>query len=111
VPSATATPVDQRLLASQNSPVVIRGNVFKPAAHRPVEISLFLAKPEHVKVKIYSLRGRLIKSIADEMVTAGRFETVWEGINANGEVVRSGIYIIDIEAESFKEKRKVAVVR
>jgi FlgD Ig-like domain len=110
-PSLTSTATERKRKPDKVAPVVIRGNVLKPSSKRPVQIAVFLEKPEHVKVKIYSMRGKLIKTLVDEVVQAGSFESAWEGVNKNGSVVRSGIYIVYIETESFKEKRKMVVIR
>jgi len=107
----TFTPTERKKIPDERSPVVIRGNVLKPSTHRPVQIGLFLKRSQRVVVKIYSLRGQLVKTLVDHVVDAGRFETIWEGVNVNGTVVRSGIYIVYIETESFKEKRKMVVIR
>ncbi len=107
----TVTPTELKRKPDKDTPVVIRGNVLKPSTQRPMQIAVYLEKSERVKVKIYSLRGKLIKTLVDEVVQAGNFEAIWNGVNKNGSVVRSGIYIVYIETESFTEKRKMVVIR
>ncbi|MBN1595208.1 hypothetical protein JW933_04700, partial [candidate division FCPU426 bacterium] len=109
-PTATCT-VDLFRRVSESSPVIIRGNVLRPSLRRPVQIEVFLEKTQRVRVRIYSMRGALVKTVVDEVAAAGRFETIWEGLNQQGELVRSGVYIIFIETDRFKEKRKMVVVR
>lgn len=91
--------------------MVIKQNVVRPSVNKPARIDVKIAKAQRVVVKIYSLRGKLIKTLADRVANAGTFEAVWEGVNQKGNLVSSGIYIVHIKTDTFEEKRKLAVVR
>jgi len=106
----TATPTIYVTLASPD-PVVIKQNVVRPSVNKAARIDVKIAKAQRVVVKIYSLRGKLIKTLADRVVNAGTFEAVWEGVNQKGRLVSSGVYIVHIKTDTFEEKRKLAVVR
>ncbi len=77
---------------------------------RPARIRVQLDRPQKVKIVIYSQRGRVVKEIADELVSAGTFETVWDGGNRYGQMVPAGIYIVYIQTEHFQEKKRIAIV-
>jgi hypothetical protein len=104
------TPTSYVTIASA-APVVIKQNIVRPGMNKPVHIGVKIAEAQRVVVKIYSLRGKLIKTLADHVTDAGTFETVWEGVSQKGELVGSGIYIVHIKTDTFDEKRKLAVVR
>lgn len=61
-----------------------------------------------VKVSIYDLRGRLVKVLMDE-VKGSTFEAAWNGVNAAGSIVSSGVYIVTVETDTFTETQKVIV--
>jgi flagellar hook assembly protein FlgD len=91
--------------------VVIRGNVVRPAAAQPLHVDVLLEKSQRVTITIYNRNGQFIKTVTDEVANAGTFNAVWEGVNAKGQIVSSGIYIVLIKTDTFEEKRKVVVVR
>lgn len=74
-------------------------------------ISIHLDSTQHVVIRIYTQTGKLVKVLEDKTADAGTFETVWNGANANGRVVSSGVYLVEIQTDHFKEKRKVVVVK
>jgi flagellar hook assembly protein FlgD len=108
-PTATATVYIK--YATGDTPVVVRQNVIRPSENRPVVIGVHLAEAQHVAIRIYTQTGKLVKVLEDRMVEAGTFEAVWSGVNQNGSVVRSGVYLVEIQTAHFTEKRKVVVVR
>ncbi len=62
-------------------------------------ISFTLSKEAEVTLRIYDVRGRLIKVLLDqEPLTPGITEAVWEGRDGQGDIVSIGIYIVYIEA-------------
>jgi flagellar hook assembly protein FlgD len=91
--------------------VVILQNVIRPSANKPMSIGVHLDAAQHVVIRIYTQAGKLVKVLQDGIADAGTFEAVWNGANANGQVVRSGVYFIEIQTEHFTDKRKVVVVR
>ncbi len=109
--TATLTPKPRALQPGAGNPVVIRGNVLKPSTSHPMQIGLYLERTQRVKIKVYTLRGKLVITLVDRVVQAGSFEAAWNGANRDRLTVRSGVYIVYIETEEFKEKRKMVVIR
>jgi flagellar hook assembly protein FlgD len=65
----------------------------------------------HVKLVLYDLLGREVKILADRMHEAGNYEVEWDGRDANGGFVPSGIYTYSIEAGNLKSTKKLVIVR
>lgn len=65
----------------------------------------------HMSVKIYDISGRLIRVLVDSAVPAGRYEVVWDGRDAGGRTVASGIYFYRLDAGSFRQTRKMVLLR
>ncbi|MBN1595258.1 T9SS type A sorting domain-containing protein, partial [candidate division FCPU426 bacterium] len=107
----TITPTLFVKMPTKEAPVVIRQNVIKPSQSQPAQFSVQLDRAQHVTINIYTISGKLVKTVADRMADAGTFEEVWNGANKNGRIVSSGVYIVHIKTETFSEKRKIAVVR
>jgi hypothetical protein len=108
-PTPTLTP--KVVMPSPQEPVVIRQNVVRPASAQPLQVAVQLARAQHVTINIYTRSGKLVKTLMDQMQNAGTFDAVWQGVNAKGQVVGSGVYIVHIKTDTFEEKRKVVVVR
>ncbi|MEE8573285.1 MAG: T9SS type A sorting domain-containing protein, partial [Gemmatimonadota bacterium] len=64
-----------------------------------------------VNVKIYDVSGRLIRRIAGEEIQAGPHELSWDGIDASGAKVPSGMYFCRLEAGGQRETQKLTVLR
>jgi hypothetical protein len=62
-------------------------------------------------VGVYTLNGRLVRTLVDEHKTIGSYTLTWDGRNANGEAVASGIYLVRANGVGVKTVRKVAVVK
>ncbi|MDZ7371108.1 MAG: T9SS type A sorting domain-containing protein [candidate division KSB1 bacterium] len=60
-----------------------------------------------VKVQIYDVTGKLVMTLVDAKQTAGFYEVSWNGTNAEGVRVASGIYFCKMTAGSFTETRKM----
>jgi hypothetical protein len=64
-------------------------NPFNPRT----ELSYVLPREGRVKLGVFDLRGREIARLVDERQLAGPHTLIWDGRNAYGEEVSSGIYL------------------
>jgi hypothetical protein len=60
----------------------------------------------HVTLKVYNLLGQEVATLVDETQRAGRY-----GVNWNASGFASGMYLYRLQAGSFVEVRKMAVVK
>ena len=86
------------------------GNLFNPMAGEQVTFS-YSVIPGHVSLKIYSLRGTLVRTMVDQDESAGDYTVTWDGRDTDGEIVASGIYLVNFESNQNKSTKKVAVVK
>ncbi len=85
-------------------------NPFNPETWIPYH----LAKPAEVTVRIYGVNGTLIRTLALGHKPAGIYEhrkraAYWDGKNAQGERVASGIYFYTLTAGDFTATRKMLI--
>jgi hypothetical protein len=90
----------------QNSP-----NPFNPETWIPFA----LGKPEDVSISIYDVQGRLVRTMSlgtrPAGVYTGKDKAVhWDGTNANGERVSSGIYYYVMQAGPFRKAKKMVIL-
>ncbi|MDZ7362976.1 MAG: SBBP repeat-containing protein [candidate division KSB1 bacterium] len=82
-------------------------NPFNPST----AINYELPKQAEVKLDIYDLQGRRIRTLVNQRQPAGRYTITWDGRNEQGEVVTSGVYIYQLRAGNFVQTRRMALVR
>ncbi|MDZ7265702.1 MAG: lamin tail domain-containing protein [candidate division KSB1 bacterium] len=51
-----------------------------------------------VHVKIYDLRGRLVRWLLNNRPVGSNFQVVWDGRDENGRLLRSGVYLVFLQA-------------
>jgi len=73
-------------------------NPFNPTT----TISYSLPSTSNVKLEIYDVMGRMIKSFSTNSQASGTHQVVWDGTNGNGSRVATGIYIYRFEATSLE---------
>jgi hypothetical protein len=70
----------------------------------------FMRVPAHVKVRVYTIAGDLVRELDKRDPTSGNMD--WDLKNGNGEEVASGIYIYHVlSEEGFESKGHFVVVR
>ena len=99
-PNAVQSALVDRL--SQNFP-----NPFNPETWIPYQ----LASDTNVSLHIYDVQGRRIYSKALGYRKAGAHTAYWNGRNATGESVASGVYFYAIQAGTFHATRKMFIQR
>jgi len=84
-----------------------RPNPFNPAATIPFSL------PERARVtlRVYSLDGRLVRTLADGERSAGDHEARWDGTDDRSRPVASGTYLVRLAAGERSDTRKLHLVR
>lgn len=77
----------------------------------PVRIALGLPVRGDVRLEVFDVRGRRVRTVASGVRQAGESVEVWDGNDAHGGRVSSGIYYLRLEASSRIIARKVVVVQ
>ncbi|MFH1680237.1 MAG: FG-GAP-like repeat-containing protein [Candidatus Eisenbacteria bacterium] len=82
-------------------------NPFNPATR------IFFEAPEggRVNVSVYDVSGRIVTVLADGFYPAGRHDVAWDGTDAAGEGVPSGVYFARMTGNGFEAVRKLLLLR
>ncbi len=85
-------------------------NPFNPETWIPYQ----LATPAEVTVDIYSMEGHLVRTLSLGHQPAGGYQSksraaYWDGRNAQGEPVASGVYFYTLTAGDFSATRKMLI--
>ena len=101
----TTLPTETMLLPNYPNP-------FNPETWIPYD----LAEDADVDIHIYNLKGESIRQLSLGLQTAGTYRiqsraAYWDGRNAVGEPVASGIYFYTFQAGQFRITRQMAIVK
>jgi len=81
-------------------------NPFNPAT----KISYTIGTPGHLTLKIYNLRGQLVRTLLDESVESDGF-VMWDGTDNNGAYVASGVYFREARLGGEVSLAKMSLIK
>jgi hypothetical protein len=93
---------DLRTRLDQNTP--------NPFVHGTA-ITFAVPSQTRVKVAVYDVSGRLVKEIADQVMTAGEHTLTWNGKDSRNEEVGPGIYFYTFTTPKGSIEKKMVVLR
>ena len=64
-----------------------------------------------VELRVYDINGRLVNTLVSENLSAGNYLTKWEGDNASGSKVSSGVYIYSIRVGDRAVNKKMTLLK
>ncbi|MCB9368897.1 MAG: right-handed parallel beta-helix repeat-containing protein [Calditrichaeota bacterium] len=96
----TAIPTSYALY--QNYP-----NPFNPTT----EIRFDLPEAIHAELKVFNILGQEVATLMDDMRPAGAYRLLWDGKNAAGMTVASGVYIYQLKTPNFTNAKKMMLLR
>jgi hypothetical protein len=98
--------VGSRLLAAlilhQNRP-----NPFNPSTSIPFE----LPEDSHVRLTIYSVGGRLVRTLIDGKLAGDTYSVEWDGRDDQGHEARSGVYFSRLQAGDRTLTKQLVLLR
>ncbi len=65
----------------------------------------------HVRIQIYDVTGRVVRTLVDAEKSGGQHEAVWRGRTDGGERAASGIYFCRMEAPSYIVTKKLTMLQ
>ena len=92
----------RRLALAQNVP-----NPFNPSTL----IRYQLPGTGKVGLRVYDVRGRLVRRLIDRVEGAGNYSVQWDGRDDRGVAVASGAYLYRLETPSGVRQRRMTLVR
>jgi len=65
----------------------------------------------HVAIEIYDVAGRLIATLVDGFEAEGEQSIVWDGLDADGKQMATGVYFYRMNAEGVESSRKMLLLK
>jgi hypothetical protein len=96
---------DEHVFAARLDPA--RPNPFNPVT----TIAFALPEAGPARLAVYDVSGRLVAVLAEGVHEAGEHEAVWNGRDAAGRQLGSGVYFVRLETAGFVSTRKMVMVK
>jgi hypothetical protein len=107
----TATIGAARVAGSGNAKGTLKSKAKPNPLNPKTDLTFTLPAAGHVRVTLFDARGRLVKTLLDENRPAGENVVPWDGSDAKGGHVASGVFFFRVEAFGTKEMVRVAVLK
>jgi hypothetical protein len=108
-------PVDCQATGIGDSPTLPRKTVLHYPAPNPFNpvttIRFDLVDRAYVSLRIYDVKGRLIRTLADHEMPGAEHRATWDGTDNRGSQVASGIYFVRLETGRVAQTRKVVLLK
>tara|TARA_Y100000768_G_scaffold267010_1_gene203970 strand:+ start:413 stop:1150 length:738 start_codon:yes stop_codon:yes gene_type:complete len=82
-------------------------NPFNPSILLEYKIS----KRNHVRLDVYNILGKKVKSLVEEVQEAGNYYTKWDGNNRFNKPLPSGAYFLKIQSGEYHMIKKITLVK
>lgn len=83
-----------------------------PNPFNPITTIKFdMPRQAHVKLSVYDIAGRLVKTLVDEVRPAAAHSVIWDGSDRTGRRVASGTYYYVVQSDSFRAVEKMMLVK
>ncbi len=104
--------VPQDFVLGQNYPNPFWSAATSRTAGNPeTRINYELPAISHLKIMVYNLSGQFIRTLFDGEQSAGRYMVAWNGTNASGIRVASGVYLVRMEVGTFVAVKKMILAK
>ncbi len=70
-----------------------------------------LPSAQRVRLLVYTVDGRLVRSLVNATVPGGHHQAVWQGRDEQGRIVPSGVYFYRLEAGSFSQTQRMLLLK
>jgi subtilisin family serine protease len=64
-----------------------------------------------VRLVVYNVSGQAVKTLVHERKSPGVYTATWDGTSERGETVATGIYFVRMEAGTFRQTRKLVLLK
>ncbi|MBC7187932.1 MAG: T9SS type A sorting domain-containing protein [Calditrichaeota bacterium] len=74
-------------------------------------MSYALPYATRVRISVYNLQGKRLKTLVDAQQVAGHHIASWEGRSDDGTTAGSGVYVVQMTAGRLNATHKIVLVR
>lgn len=110
LPGDRLTSVEEQTAAQVPSEYTL-GNNFPNPFNASTQIHFSLPRTSHIKLTVYDMLGRKVRTLKRGVLPAGRHRITWDGLDQYGRPAASGVYMVRLEADGFSEAKRMTLLR
>lgn len=108
----TASTFNARLLVDfAPGTVSLTNNLLRPRLNTVMNADVTTFSAGRVTLKLFTTEGRLVRTLYDQDRAAGSFTVTWDGKDAQGATVASGLYLLRSVGPKLDGRAKVLVIK
>ena len=69
------------------------------------------AKGTQVRLQVFDIRGRVVRTLVNTKQSAGRYAVQWDGSDDAGKPVSSGVYFYRLQTAQFSQTHKMMMLK
>ena len=85
-------------------------NPFNPSTEIAFEIP-GSGEQHHTMLRIYDVKGVLVRTLVDEARSSGQHIVVWNGRDESGRMAAAGVYFYTLEAAGKRDTQKMVLLK
>ncbi|MCH7878932.1 MAG: T9SS type A sorting domain-containing protein, partial [candidate division Zixibacteria bacterium] len=85
--------------------------IYPNPSNPETRLAFSLPKAAPVKIEVYNILGRKVATVTDRRFPAGSHSVLWDGRNASGGKVSSGIYFVRFTSGDTVERKKMVILK
>jgi len=83
-----------------------------PNPFNPVVVARYtLAQREHVTLRVFDVRGRMVRELVNSSLGAGNYSARWDGRTNSGGIAPSGVYFMRLDAGTYSAIKKLVLLK
>jgi hypothetical protein len=84
-------------------------NPFNPTTSIQYQVSG--SEDQLVRIDVYNIKGQLVRTLVNDMHSAGEYSVVWNGTDGYGRSVGSGLYLYRMTAGEYTSVRRMIMLK
>jgi len=102
---------ETEVLVHEANDLSLDRNTYEPDRQEPLQIRFRLSSSRNATLDLYDIAGHHISELTDAVYPAGWTTYYWNGLTKQGIRVGSGVYIVTLRSEEYKDWKKFMIVR
>jgi hypothetical protein len=97
--------------SSEKPPAMSLGQNYPNPFVPSTKISFTMPRAARAVLKVYDIKGRLVRTLIDEETEKGESTVIWDGNDDSGRPVASGVYFYQLKADGQSQAKKMILLK